>query len=248
MEPTKKESQPVLWASFFQRRKTIETLTEESRANANFYIFLSFSAFISALGLLLDNPIVIVGAMLIAPILFPILSFGMGIVTSSRDAIMRSLKILWRAILVVFGVSFVTAFVVNEREVTEQLLLSSTPNFLFFLVAFFSGGIASFSWVKQNAPNILPGVAITVSLLPPLSAVGISVSLFSRDLFAGGLLLFVINLLGIVLSSIVIFSLFGFSRDQDIQEEEIEEEKKEVKKEEPIINPSLEKSTIDEHE
>ncbi|PIP87368.1 hypothetical protein COW81_00635 [Candidatus Campbellbacteria bacterium CG22_combo_CG10-13_8_21_14_all_36_13] len=231
----------VLGASFFDKKKTIETLIEESRVSATFYLYLSFGAFISALGLLLDNPIVIVGAMLIAPILFPILSLGMGIVTSSRDAIRRSLKNLFKSSLITILIAFITSFLVNKPEITHQLVLVSTPNFLFFLVAFFSGIIAAFSWVKQDASSTLPGIAITVSLVPPLSAIGVAISLLSRDVFAGSMMLFLMNLIGIVLASILVFSLFGFSGLQKLQDKKIQEEEREetelearLKKEEEI--------------
>jgi len=67
-------------------------------------------------------------------------------------------------------------------------------------------------------------VAVTVSLVPPLSAVGVGFSLLSRDVLSGSMLLFVINLLGIVLASMVVFSLFGFSRLQRHQDQKIKEE------------------------
>ncbi len=221
----------VFLTSALEKKKTVDTLLEESRATKEFYLFLSFGAFITTLGLILNNSIVIIGAMLIAPILFPILALGMGIATSSRDAILRSLKILGRSILLVFGVSFVTAFLVHDNEVTDQLILASTPNFIFVLVAFFSGVIASYSWVRQEAQKTLPGVAVTVTLLPPLSAVGIAVALLSRNVFSGAILLFVINLVGIVFASILMFSLFNFSKVQKFQEEEIKKEEEEIEKE-----------------
>jgi uncharacterized hydrophobic protein (TIGR00271 family) len=220
----------VFWTSVFDKKKTIDILLSESKADADFYLFLSFASFITTLGLLLNNAIVIVGAMLIAPILFPILSLGMGIVTSSRDAIKRALKILLKSAFVVLFISIVTAFIINQNEVTDQIMLASTPNFLFFLVAFFSGIIASFSWAKQDPQKTLPGVAVTVSLIPPLSAVGVAISFFSRDVFSGSLLLFVINLLGIVLASMVVFSLFGFSRLQKWQDQKIKEEEQQEPK------------------
>jgi len=225
-------SDSVFLTSIFEQKKTVDTLLSESRATGEFYLFLSFGAFITTLGLILNNPVVIIGAMLIAPILFPIMALGMGISTSSKEAIMRSLKILLRSIFVVFGISFVTAFLINSGDVTDQIKLASTPNFIFVMVAFFSGVIASYSWVRQEAQKTLPGVAVTVSLLPPLASVGIAVSLLSRDVFSGAILLFFINLIGIVFASILIFSLFNFSKVQKFQEEKIQKEIKEEEAEE----------------
>jgi len=217
----------VFGATFFDKKKTIETLIEESRVSSTYYLYLSFGAFISTLGLLLDNAIVIIGAILIAPILFPILSLGMGMVTSSPDAIKRALKNISRSIAITIGIAFLTSFLVNQPTTTHQLDLVSTPNFLFFLVAFFSGIIAAFSWVKQDTTSILPGIAITVSLVPPLSAIGVALSILSRDILAGSLMLFLINLMGIVLASMVVFSLFGFSGLQKIQDKKIHDEEEE---------------------
>lgn len=221
-------AKPILFTSFFEQRKSVEHLVEESRADGDYYLFLTFGAFITTLGLLINNPVVIVGAMLVAPILFPILALGMGVVTASKEAISRSIRNLAKSIVLIVIVSALTAFLINQTEVTEQLVLVSTPNFLFFLIAFFSGVVAAFSWVKQNVSATLPGVAITVSLLPPISAVGIAMTLGMRDVFSGSLMLFLINLLGIALASVVVFSLFGFSSLGRYQDEKIEEELKEV--------------------
>lgn len=223
-------AEPILFSNFFEKRKSIENLVEESRADGDYFLFLIFAAFITTLGLLIDNPIVIVGAMLVAPILFPLLALGMGIVTTSQEAIVRSLKNIFKSIVIIVIVSLLTAFIINKRDIGSQLLLSSTPNFIFFLIAFFSGVVASFSWVKQNVEQTLPGVAVTVTLLPPLSALGVSITFLNQEMFSGSLLLFVINLLGIVLASVVMFSLFGFSSLSKLQDKKIEEE--EDKKEE----------------
>jgi uncharacterized hydrophobic protein (TIGR00271 family) len=218
---------PVLFTNFFEQRKTIETLIEESRADANFYLLLSFATLITTLGLLINNALVIVGGILVAPFLFPVLSLGMGIATSSAEAIKRAFGIILRAIITVVLISFVTAFLINEQGATEQIYLASSPNFLFFFIAFSAGIIAAYSWVKQNLSTTMPSVSITVSLLPPLASIGIAFSLLSRDILSGSLMLFLLNLIGIVLASTIVFSLFGFLELQQWQEKKIQEEKQE---------------------
>jgi uncharacterized hydrophobic protein (TIGR00271 family) len=222
------KSKPVLFSSFFEQRKTIETLLEESRADGDYYLLLAISVFITSLGLIYDNIIVVVGAMLIAPILFPVLALGMGVVTAGRESIKRSLRILAISIFGGAALSFLTAFLFNYSESSELILLMSEPNIAFFFVAFFSGVVASYSWVKQSISSTLPGVAITVSLVPPLSALGVSLALLSRDVFSGAFFILVINLFGIVLAASVTFSLFGFSRLARFEQRKIEEEKEEV--------------------
>lgn len=215
---------PVFLTNIFEQRRTIESLLKESRAGSMFYLFLSFSAFITTLGLLINNAVIIIGGMLVAPLLFPILSLGMGIATSSRFAIKRALIIIAKSVSVILFISFSTAFLLNAKTVTDQMELASNFSIIFFLIAFASGIIAAFAWVKENISSTLPGIAVVVSLVPPLSVSGIAVSLLSRELFSGSFMLFLINFLGITVASMIVFSLFGFPALQDIEEEKIREE------------------------
>ena len=215
--------------NFFEQKRTIQSLLSESKAESTFYVFLSVAAFITTLGLLMDSVLILIGGMFVAPLLFPILSLGMGIATSSSQAITRAVRIILKSAIIVSIVSFATAFILGSGgTTTNQMLLASSPNLLLFLAAFAAGIIAAFAWIKENITTKLPGIAVTVTLLPPLSVIGISISLFSRELFAGSLALFIINLLGIIVGSTIIFALFGFSGLQKVEEERIEEEKKEA--------------------
>lgn len=238
-------NEPVLDTNIFEQKRTTEKLVEDSTADLDFYVFLCASVFITTLGLLINNPIVVVGAMLVAPILYPILALGLGIVTSSADAIGRAVGIIGKSLAVGVLVALITAFLINtnQRGMTDQLHLITEPDlFIFFLISSAAGVVASFSWVKQNTAMSLPGVAITVSLVPPLSAIGISVALLSQQLLIGSVMLFLINLLGVVFASVVIFSLFGFHsarvwQDDKIQKQE-EEENENEQAEETGSNPN----------
>lgn len=188
----------------------------------------------------MNNVIVVVGAMLVAPILFPILALGLGVVTASSDAISRALRIIGQSMATGAAVAFATAFLINASGFTEQLELLTEPNlFLYFLISFAAGIVASFSWVREDTALSFPGVAITVSLVPPLAAIGVSLAFLSMDLLIGAISLFVINLLGVVLASTVVFSLFGFSRVRAYQDKKIQEEedKEDAEETEEVIEP-----------
>jgi len=208
----------VLWASFFDQKKSLEKLIEESRADGDFYFFLSISAVITTLGLLFDNLVIVIGGMLVAPLLYPILAFSMGVTTSNTDSIIRSLKTIGQSVFFVFIVSFTTSVFFKTDSITQELLLTSTPIYIFFLVALAAGLGAAFSWVKQDMSSLLPGVVVSVALIPPLSAIGISVVYGSFLLALNAGIIFIVNLFGIALSALVIFSLFGFSRPQKEEE------------------------------
>lgn len=227
-ELTQATEEDVFTPGFFNQKRATKKLIDESRADADFYLLLSCAALITALGLLMDNAIVIVGAMLVAPILFPILALGLGVVTDSRDAIWRALKILVKTVFVGVGIAAVTSFIFGISTLVEheQLTLLTNPDLLsYFFISFAAGLVASYAWVSEETAMTLPGVAISVSLVPPLAAIGVSLALLSEDLLIGSILLFLINLLGVVLASVVIFSLFHFNKVRAYQDKKIEEEK-----------------------
>ncbi|MEX0931896.1 MAG: DUF389 domain-containing protein [Candidatus Paceibacterota bacterium] len=212
--------------SVFGQRRTIETLTAESKPDFDFFLFLVFATCITTIGLLRDNAIVIVAGMLLAPLLFPIMALGMGMVTFSLSAIIRALFTIIESIGVVVLISAFTAYFIGPVE-TNSLSVASTPDILLYVVAFLAGTITAFTWVKQNMSASLPSIAITVALIVPLSAVGIAIVGISPDTFFNSFELFFGNLFAITLATIIVFMMFGFARLHQYQEKVIEAEKKE---------------------
>ncbi|NIT71454.1 DUF389 domain-containing protein, partial [candidate division KSB1 bacterium] len=186
---------------------------------------------ITTLGLLMDSSVVVIGGMLVAPLLFPILSIGMGIATSSQDAIIRALAIVGKSVLVVFLFSFLLSFLLNGPAITDTMQVASQATISHFLIAFVAGIVASFAWAKQDINATLPSIAVSVSLIPPLAVFGIGISMFEKALTSGAMFLFIINLLGIVLASVIVFSLFGFSNMHIVQEKLVEEERRQKEEE-----------------
>lgn len=218
------EKRSVFWTNFFEKRESLEKLIEQSRADMDFYLLLSISAFITSLGLLADNSVIVIGGMLVAPLLFPILSLSMGITTSNKDSIMRSLRTIVKAVILVLLISSLSGFLLREESLDQEIFSRTVPTLHFFLVAFAAGVAAAYTWVKQNLSVTLPGIAIAVALIPPLSAVGIGVNYLDADLIGGALMLFLLNILGIVVSALLMFSLFGFSGMQQVEKKLIEKE------------------------
>ncbi|MDQ5957783.1 MAG: hypothetical protein QG665_109 [Patescibacteria group bacterium] len=216
-------------ASFLEQQKTLTQLLHESHAKADFYFLLALASFITTLGLITDDAGVTVGGIFIAPLLFPLLSLAMGIVTTSALAIGRASKIILKSGTVIFVVSLITAFMFSNNVVGSEILLRIRPDLIMFLIAFASGVAVAYSWVKQDLSATLPGVAVSVSLLPPLSAAAIGVVMLNRVIISGGLTMFVINLFATIIGAIIVFSLYGFSRLQREEEEKIAEEKYEEK-------------------
>lgn len=215
----------VFVSSYIDKQKTIASLLQESRDSGDFYFLLGLGTFITTLGLLIDSAIVILGGMLVAPLLFPILSLSMAVVTSSKLAVWRSLKIILRSIVLVFVISLLTSFLFGGgQEVGGSLLSQIIPDLFLFLISFAAGLAVSFSWARKDLSATLPGVAVSVSLIVPLAGLGVAISTLDRLLIAGSVTLFLMDSLAIVLAGIVIFALFGFSNLQKEEEDKITEE------------------------
>ncbi len=221
---------PALDSSVFEQKRSLEQLIDESRARGEFYLYLVVGGAIATFGLLSNNVAIIIGGMLVAPLMYPILFLAMAVTTTSRDGILRALKVLGKSVAVTICTGLVIAFLFHDGVITTEIALRVGANLMSFLIAFLAGLAAAYGWVRrQSASSILAGIAVSVSLIPPLTVVGIGIAVISKTIIAGAFTLFLVNLLGVVLSALLIFSLFGFSRLQKEEESKLVEEKIEDK-------------------
>lgn len=210
----------------------VEELFEKSKLNWGFYLMLVLSAIIVCLGLLLNNTAIVIGGMLVTPLLSPLLVLSLGAVVVNSKVIWRSVRVLLKSIGVVLGISIIITLITPGAEIQSEIISRTYIDISFFYVALAAGVAAAFAWVKKDLSEILPGVAISVALLPPLVTIGIGIALWSKLLTLGGLQLFVGNLLGIVIAAALVFSFMGFYRVKTVAKEKVEEEEKEeIKKE-----------------
>ncbi|PIT88819.1 MAG: TIGR00341 family protein [Candidatus Magasanikbacteria bacterium CG10_big_fil_rev_8_21_14_0_10_36_32] len=230
-----KISHSILQITKKDQVRVSEELIESSRLTGGFYLMLILSSMMVTLGLLLNNPAVIIGGMLITPLLTPLLTFALGIVICDIQLLWRSTKIFLRSIGIVFGVAVLLSFFFPLTEFNAEITSRLDSNIAYLIVAFVAGLAATFAWTNKNLSAMLPGVAIAVSLLPPLAVVGIGLAHMNIGIIRGSLLTFALNFFGIILGSVIIFSLLNFYRTkkettkavkEEIKEEEI---KKEIK-------------------
>ncbi len=195
---------------------TVEELFEKSRPNSIYYTLLILSSFIVACGLLLDNSTIVIGGMLVAPLLTPILIMALGIVVGEFKALKAPTILILKSALTVVVVSFLLAILFGSPETISIFENSLRVAILYFIVAIASGMAATFAWARKDIMDILPGIAIAVSLVPPLSALGISLVSLNLEIIRTVFAIFVFNLIGIVLGSLVVFSLLRFQKAQKI--------------------------------
>ncbi len=185
------------------------TLTDPS-----YWLQTIFAAGIATLGLVLNSPAVIIGAMLISPLMGPILAGGLALATGDVILGLRSALNLTLSCLLAVGFAFLLVAVLPFKEITNEIAVRTHPNTLDLAVAFFSGAIGSIAICKEvkGVVTSIPGVAIAVALMPPLGVVGYGVAVaFSLDfdegmqVATGGGLLFLTNLVAITFTAMIVF-------------------------------------------
>jgi len=228
------------------KAKAIKKLISDSTPSFDFFLMATLAILMATFGMLLDSPAVVIGSMLIAPILHPILSLSLGISLSNYKIIGRSFYTLVKSIIIGVGSAIVaTLFFSNGEYVTGEIISRTEPDLLFFAVAVVSGIAVSYALVKPNLSETLPGIAVSVALIPPLSVVGIGIAKVNWEVVAGASVLFLINVIGIVFASMVSFSLMNVSGKHKIAQGAIKIEDQKMKKEEEKMEKLITKDSLD---
>lgn len=195
------------------KEKAVAKLIDHSFPSIDFYLMVLLSVAMASFGLIINSTAVIIGSMLIAPVLHPILSFAMGFVVFNDSLTYQSLGTLFKSVLL----SLATAFVVGALFATKagvqdtfEIMSRVTIEASHVFVAVIAGFASAFALVKSKLTETIPGIAISVSLVPPLAVAGIGLSVFDMAVFRGALSLFVINVIGVIVASSLVFSLMNF--------------------------------------
>jgi uncharacterized hydrophobic protein (TIGR00271 family) len=174
------------------------------------YLFnTAMSAGIAILGLLLSSPAVVIGAMLISPLMGPIIGLGFALATADAHQIKRaSIALIGGSI---FAVLFCALLVLVSplQNVTTEIASRTRPNLFDLIVALFSALAGSYATIRGRAGTIV-GVAIATALMPPLAVIGFGLATANATVFFGSLLLFVTNFVTIALTAAVMARIYGF--------------------------------------
>ena len=197
-------------AQSVDHESVIAHLAIEGRPSVRYSVMIALSCAIAILGLLLSSPAVIIGAMLLSPLMSPIILFGFSLTILDRDLVGRSLLALAAGIVLAVGQSALIVWLSPLQAITPEILARTRPNFFDLLVAFFSG-IAGAYAVSQHKGETLVGVAIATALMPPLAVVGFGVATLDWAVFRGAGGLFMTNMLVIGLTASMVAKLFGFA-------------------------------------
>jgi uncharacterized hydrophobic protein (TIGR00271 family) len=238
-----------LWTNITKsdQYRAVNDLIIESNPGSNYYTLLILSSVIIAAGLLLANSAVLIGGMLVTPLLTPILLISLGMTLGRGFLVKKTSMVILRSIFIVFVVSFLFGLIFavpEDKEFFSSVIFNNTISsaFLYFLVAFASGIAATFAWVRKKVTNMLPGISIAVSLVPPVALVGIWLAQFDVESARFFLMVFLFNMIGIIMGSMIVFSMLKFYKTDD----EITANLNTLEKQEKLKQDELEKKQIEE--
>lgn len=189
--------------------RTYETIAGAASFNKEFSALLFASCVIATTGLFQGSTAVIIGAMLIAPLMMPILGFALGAIWGDERLLWRSLGTLLVGSLLVLAISASLAALVPGIELNSEIRGRINPNLYDILIAIASGLIGAYAYSNPRISPSIAGVSIAVALMPPLCTVGIGLGLGSSKIAVGALLLYLSNLLGISLAASFVFWRLG---------------------------------------
>ncbi|HJS42252.1 MAG TPA: DUF389 domain-containing protein [Gemmatimonadales bacterium] len=197
------------------RRGTVGAMLESNaRRVPGYWIQLLLSTGIATLGLVLGSTAVVIGAMLVSPLMGPLVELGMGFAVGSSLLVVRAtLRVAMSVLLVLAGATIIT-FLVPFHEVTAEVASRTAPTALDLLVAIFCALTAAYTTIRpgSDTASAAAGTAIGIALVPPLCAAGFGLGTGSGAVASGAALLFVANFSGILLVSVVTFLLLGYNR------------------------------------
>ncbi len=175
-----------------------------------FTVMITLSVIVAVMGLSADSAAVVIGAMLLAPLMQPVLGAAACIAMALFRKSLRSLAVVVLATLWAILLSYVLAALFVNGELPNEVTSRTAPDIRDLVVALAAGTAGAYATVRKDASASLPGVAVAVALVPPLGAVGISLEAGNATFAWGAMLLYTTNLFAIVLAGVVVFVVTGF--------------------------------------
>lgn len=193
-----------------------QAIEESIRSGVSFkgsqLLMLIFAIFIASLGLNTNSIPVIIGAMLISPLMGPIIGIGLGIGIQDYDLLRRGLKNIGAAIIGSLAASAIYFLISPQYEGSSQLLARTSPSIYDVFVGLFGGAAGILSIAAKNKGQVMPGVAIATSLMPPLCTAGYGLATLQIHFFLGALYLFFINAVFILFATWIGVKLMKFKK------------------------------------
>ena len=186
----------------------VELLEQNAEANVDFIMMMMVSASLASLGLLADSTAVVIGAMLVAPLMGPLVAAGLSLVQGNLSLFRKSLGVTAIGLGIGLAASLIFGTLYPSFEPTLEIEARGKADLLDLGIAFFSGMTAAYASGRSNVVNSLAGVAIAAALVPPLAVVGLALTHGSPLISFNAAILLLTNLVAIIIGAAVIFRMF----------------------------------------
>ncbi len=189
--------------------EVIEKRRAECSLSERYLFMTAMSAGIAVLGLLLSSPAVVIGAMLLSPLMDPIMGLGFALAIGDYNWLKQSARsLLWGSVMAI-ALTAALVYFSPIQTITPEIAARTRPNLFDLFVALFSALAGAYAMIRGREGTIV-GVAIATALMPPLATVGFGLATLNWTVFSGALLLYVTNLITIALTALAMARLYGF--------------------------------------
>lgn len=187
----------------------LRQIVEESGWSGRYVFLILVSAAISMLGLLMPSVAVLIGAMLLSPLMMPIIGLGFGIATLDFHEIRRAATALTLGSAIAILLCVVMVSISPVQTITSEIAGRTRPTLFDLLVALLSAVAGAYALIRGRGGTVV-GVAIAIALMPPLAVVGFGLATWNWTVFSGSLLLFLTNAVTIALTAALVARIYGF--------------------------------------
>lgn len=218
----------------------IRKLVQNGTPDFDYFYLIGLSTLMATLGLLLDSSSIVIGSMLIAPLMYPILGVSLGLVMMGENIslLQRAVSTLTKSLAAGLALSIIAAFLFGDEAMYQsaEVMARTVPSHLHLLVAIVAGAAVAYMLARPEWGDALPGVAIAVALIPPLATVGIGIAAGSAMIIKGAAMILLLNLFGIITVAVVMFLLMNLAEKESIASSTVQQEEKKQEEEKRVID------------
>jgi len=200
----------------------IQNISREVTLDPSYLLLLIFSSIIATLGLLTDSAAVVIGAMLISPLFWPIMGLSMSVVTTRRHLLRRSGWLFLLSILIVLVVSFLTTKATPITGIGDEITSRINPTLIDLFIALATSVIGVLAIYHPRISQSATGVALSMTLLPALCVTGIGMALHQENMISGSLLLFAANTSAIIFAGVLTLYFLKFRPKKEVEQTRFE--------------------------
>jgi len=194
-----------------RQNKVYKEIKENAKGDFDFFVLTIFSVIIITLGLIVNSSAVVIGGMLLAPLVWPVLTLSLAIIKGKSGLLQNSVSTLLKSTIVILLISFVLGFISPDYTLKGSEFISRTSPTIFELfIALAAGFVGAFVITYPKIGAAIAGVVVAAALVPPIAVMGLSVSHGNLEMAGGAFILYLSNLIAVTFSASVLFFVSKF--------------------------------------